>query len=51
LHYKQAADLPVMASLHAAVALAISQGDAEEAGRALDRQLDNIEAFTRATVP
>lgn len=51
LHYKQAADLPEMARLHAAVALAISEGNVEEAGSALDRQLDNIEAFTRATVP
>ena len=50
LHYKQAADLPEMGRLHAAVALAISKGDIDGAGVALDRLLDNIEAFTRSTV-
>ena len=45
-HYKQAADLPEMARLHGAVARAIVDG----AGRALDRLLDNMEAFTRATI-
>ncbi len=50
LHYKQAADLPEMARLHAGVALAISKGDIDGAGEALDRLLDNIEEFTRATV-
>lgn len=50
LHYKQAADLPEMARLHAAVAVAISKGDINGAGEALDRLLDNIEEFTRATV-
>jgi DNA-binding GntR family transcriptional regulator len=50
LHYKQAADLPEMARLHAAVAIAISKADVEGAGDALDRLLDNIEEFTRSTV-
>ena len=49
-HYKQAADLPEMASLHGAVAKAIADGDVDGAGRALDKLLDNIEAFTRATI-
>jgi len=50
LHYKQAADLPEMARLHAAVASAIAQGDVAGAGEALDRLVDNVEAFARATV-
>lgn len=50
LHYKQAADLPEMARLHAAVAIAISKADVDSAGEALDRLLDNIEEFTRSTV-
>lgn len=49
-HYKQAADLPEMARLHARVAAAIAEGDVEGAGEALDALLDNIEDFTRATV-
>ncbi|MCS6762872.1 MAG: GntR family transcriptional regulator [Candidatus Protistobacter heckmanni] len=49
-HYKQAADLPVMAKLHAAVATAIAAGDGQEAAKALDHLLDNTEAFTKATV-
>lgn len=49
-HYQQAADLPEMARLHAAVARAIAAGQADEAGQALDRLLDNIEQFTRSTV-
>lgn len=49
-HYKHAADLPEMARLHGAVAQAIADGDAERAARALDALLDNIEAFTRATL-
>jgi len=50
LHYKQAADMPEMARLHAGVALAIAKSDVDGAGQALDRLLDNIEGFTRATV-
>jgi len=49
-HYKQAADMPETAKLHADIARAIAEGDAEEAGAALDRLLDNIQAFTRATL-
>ena len=50
LHYKQAADLPETARLHAAVAVAIAKGDVNGAGQALDGLLDSIERFTRATV-
>ena len=50
LHYKQAADMPEMAKLHAAVATAISKGDVDAAGQASDRLVDNLESFTRATV-
>lgn len=49
-HYKQAADMPETAKLHADIARAIAQGDAKAAAQALDRLLDNIESFTRATV-
>ena len=42
--------IPEMARLHGAVAGAIADGDVDGAGRALDRLLDNIEAFTRATI-
>jgi DNA-binding GntR family transcriptional regulator len=49
-HYKQAADMPETAKLHADIARAIAGGDEEGAGKALDRLLDNIAAFTRATV-
>ncbi len=50
LHYKQTADMPEMAPLHAAVAVAISNADIEGAGEALDRLIDHLEGFTRATV-
>jgi DNA-binding GntR family transcriptional regulator len=49
-HYKQAADLPEMALLHAAVSGAIADGDADAAGKALDCLLDYIETFTKATL-
>ncbi len=50
LHYKQAADLPVTAKLHANMARAIARADPNAAAAATDALLDNIEAFTRATV-
>lgn len=49
-HYQQAGDMPVSAKLHAAVAQAISAGDEQAAARANDALIDDIEAFTRATV-
>ncbi len=50
LHYKQAADMPETARLHADIALAIAAGDPDAAARAADALLDNIETFTRNTV-
>jgi DNA-binding GntR family transcriptional regulator len=50
VHYRQAADLPETARLHAAIADAIARADVDGAGRALDRLLDQMEEFTRSTV-
>ena len=50
IHYKQAADMPVTAKLHADIARAIADGDEDLAARASDKLLDNIEKFTRDTV-
>ena len=50
MHYKQAADLPLCARLHAAQARAIADGDLERAGDTSDRLIDYTETFTRATV-
>jgi DNA-binding GntR family transcriptional regulator len=50
LHYKQAADMPETAKLHADIARAVADGDEDAAARASDVLLDNIEAFTRNTV-
>lgn len=49
-HYKQAADLPEIAKLHAALSSAIADADVAAAATACDRLIDNIEAFTRSTV-
>jgi len=49
-HYKQAADLPVIAKLHAALSSAIADADVAGAATACDRLIDHIEAFTRSTV-
>ena len=48
LHYKQAADLPLCARLHAAQARAIAGGDAKAAGAAADRLIDYTETFMGA---
>jgi DNA-binding GntR family transcriptional regulator len=50
LHYKQAADMPVTAKLHANIARAVARADPGAAATASDALLDNIEAFTRSTV-
>jgi DNA-binding GntR family transcriptional regulator len=50
LHYKQAADLPLCAKLHAEQARAIAKGDPARAAKASDNLLDYIASFTRATV-
>ena len=50
MHYRQAADLPLCARLHANQARAIAQGNVEAAARATDKLMDYVENFTRATV-
>ncbi len=50
LHYKQAADMPATAKLHADMARAIAKGEPQAAADALDRLIDEIEQFTRATI-
>ncbi len=50
LHYKQAADMPLTAKLHADIARAIAAGDEDRAAKASDRLLNLIEKFTRSTV-
>ena len=50
MHYREAADLPLCARLHANQARAIARGDAEAAARASDKLMDYVESFTRATV-
>jgi DNA-binding GntR family transcriptional regulator len=50
LHYKEAADMPLAARLHAEVARAIAAGEKEKAAEASDRLIDYIGDFARATV-
>ena len=50
MHYREAADLPLCARLHANQARAIAEGNADAAGRATDRLMDYVENFTRGTV-
>jgi DNA-binding GntR family transcriptional regulator len=50
LHYKEAADLPRCARLHADEARAIVKGNPARAMAAADKLLDYTESFTRATV-
>ena len=50
IHYKQAADMPLTAKLHADIARAIAAEDEDGAAKATDRLLDVIEKFTRDTV-
>jgi hypothetical protein len=50
IHYKEVADLPLAARLHADTARPIAAGDEEAAARASDRLVDYIEKFARATV-
>ena len=49
IHYKQAADMPLTAKLHADIARAIAAGHEERAAKASDKLLDVIEKFTRDT--
>jgi DNA-binding GntR family transcriptional regulator len=50
LHFRQAADLPVTARLHADIARAIAEANQTAAAKASDALLDSIESFTRNTV-
>ena len=50
MHYREAADLPLCARLHANQARAIAQGNGEAAARASDMLMHYVENFTRATV-
>ncbi|HEU0158677.1 MAG TPA: GntR family transcriptional regulator [Hyphomicrobiaceae bacterium] len=50
LHYKQAADLPKCARLHADEARAIAKANPARAMAASDKLIDYVEAFTRTTV-
>ena len=50
LHYKHSPDMPEMAQLHAELASQIAQGQVDVAGDCLDRLIDHIEHYTRATV-
>jgi DNA-binding GntR family transcriptional regulator len=50
LHYKQAADLPKCARLHADEARAVAKGNPARAMAASDKLMDYVESFTRATV-
>jgi DNA-binding GntR family transcriptional regulator len=49
-HYKEAADLPHTAKLHAAIAKAIADRNSQEAASASDRLVDYIESFARKTL-
>ena len=49
-HYKVVAKLPETVQLHAGIARAIAKKDEQEAALWLERLLDNVEAFTRASL-
>ncbi|ACL63046.1 GntR family transcriptional regulator [Methylobacterium nodulans] len=49
-HYKEAADLPLAANLHAEVCEAIAKRDVKAAGEASDRLMDYIDSFARKTL-
>lgn len=50
VHYKQGADMPFIARLHAELAERIAHRDAHGAAQASDELLDYVESFTRQTV-
>jgi DNA-binding GntR family transcriptional regulator len=50
LHYKQVADLPLCARLHATQARAVADGDIKAVAAASDRLIDYVVTFTRTTV-
>lgn len=49
-HYKEAADLPLCANLHAAVCEAIAKRDPATAAETSDKLMDYIESFARKTL-
>jgi DNA-binding GntR family transcriptional regulator len=50
MHYREAADLPLCAKLHAEQARAIAKGNAARTAKASDNLMDYVESFTRTTV-
>ena len=50
LYYEEVADLPLCAQLHADIARAVSSRESAAAADALDRLIDHLEDFTRATL-
>jgi len=50
MHYRDAADLPLCARLHANQARAVAAGDVKASSAASDRLIDYVVTFTRATV-
>jgi DNA-binding FadR family transcriptional regulator len=50
VHYKQVADMPLAARLHATVARTIAAGDPDGAAVASDRLIDYIQDFSRKSV-
>jgi DNA-binding GntR family transcriptional regulator len=50
MHYREAADLPLCARLHANQARAIAQGNGDAAASASDKLMAYVENFTRRTV-
>ncbi len=49
-HYREVADLPLCARLHADVATKVGEGDSAGAAQATDALMDYVEQFTRATL-
>lgn len=50
VHYKQVADMPLAARLHAAVARTVAAGDPDAAAVASDRLIDYIQDFSRKSI-
>ncbi len=50
VHYRQVADMPLAARLHAAVARAVAAGDPDLAAVASDRLIDYIQDFSRKSI-
>ena len=50
VHYKQAADLPLTARLHARIGRAVADGAIDLSGESSDALIDYIQAFARSTI-